>query len=135
MVQFAGVARDAGLARFTWLAGLAELTAPGCWAYGAQGFTSGLANVAPQLSLGLLASLQSGDRAGALRVWNDCRRFEELRAADSSADNVSVVKEALAQLELARRDVRPPSRLLPDPVREEISKILAGWGLHAEDGQ
>jgi 4-hydroxy-tetrahydrodipicolinate synthase len=135
MVQFAGVARDAGLARFTWLAGLAELTAPGCWAYGAQGFTSGLANVAPQLSLGLLASLRSGDHAGALRIWNDCRRFEELRAADSSADNVSVVKEALAQLELARRDVRPPSRLLPDPVREEISKILAGWGLHAEDVQ
>ena len=46
--SFAGVARDAGLARFTWLAGLAELTAPGCWAYGARGFTSGLANVAPQ---------------------------------------------------------------------------------------
>jgi 4-hydroxy-tetrahydrodipicolinate synthase len=135
MVQLAGVARDAALGRFTGLAGLAELTAPGCWAYGAQGFTSGLANVAPQLSLGLLASLRSGDHAGALRVWNDCRRFEELRAADSSADNVSVVKEALAQLELARRDVRPPSRLLPDPVRGEISKILAGWGLHAEDGQ
>src|SRR4029077_5631072 len=77
LVQFATVARDAGLDRFTWLAGLAELTAPGCWAYGATGFTSGLANVAPQLSLGLLASLQSGDHAGALRVWNDCRRFEE----------------------------------------------------------
>ena len=42
-----GMRLDAGLARFTWLAGLAELTAPGCWAYGARGFTSGLANVAP----------------------------------------------------------------------------------------
>ena len=29
-----------------------------------------------------------------------------------------MVKEALAQLGLARRDIRPPSRLLPDPVRE-----------------
>ena len=48
-----------------------------------------------------------------MKAWELTRRFEELRAADSSADNVSVVKEALAQLGLCRRDVRPPSRLLP----------------------
>ena len=63
MVQFAGVARDAGLARFTWLAGLAELTAPGCWTYGAQGFTSGLANVAPQ-AVGRHAGLAAQRRPG-----------------------------------------------------------------------
>jgi 4-hydroxy-tetrahydrodipicolinate synthase len=68
-------------------------------------------------------------------VWGECRAFEELRAADSSADNVSVVKEALAQLGLSRRDVRPPSRLLPGEIRDEIGKILAGWGLEAQDGQ
>jgi 4-hydroxy-tetrahydrodipicolinate synthase len=135
LVGFAGVARDAGLARFTWLAGLAELTAPGCWAYGARGFTSGLANVAPRLSVGMLEALQSGDHPGALRIWADCRAFEELRAADSSADNVSVVKEALAQLGLARRDVRPPSRLLPHEIRAEIGKILASWGLDPQEEQ
>ncbi|HUY46409.1 MAG TPA: dihydrodipicolinate synthase family protein [Streptosporangiaceae bacterium] len=134
-VQFAGVARDAGLDRFTWLAGLAELTAPGCWAYGARGFTSGLVNVAPRLSLGMLEALRGGDAAGAMKLWEECRAFEELRAVDSSADNVSVVKEALAQLGLSRRDVRPPSRLLPEAVRDEIGKILAGWGLEAQDGQ
>ena len=134
MVGFAGVARDAGLARFTWLAGLAELTAPGCWAYGARGFTSGLANVAPRISVGMLEALRSGDHPGAQRLWAECRAFEELRAADSSADNVSVVKEALAQLGLARRDVRPPSRLLPDEIRAEIGKILASWGLETLDG-
>jgi len=132
LVQFATVARDAGLDRFTWLAGLAELTAPGCWAYGATGFTSGLANVAPALSLALLAALRGGDAASARNLWQECRPFEELRAANGSADNVSVVKEALAQLGLARRDVRPPSRLLPDPIREQIAKILAGWGLDAQ---
>ena len=131
MVRFAGVARDAGLARFTWLAGLAELTAPGCWAYGARGFTSGLANVAPRISVGMLEALQSGDHPGALRLWAECRAFEELRAADSSADNVSVVKEALAQLGLCRRDVRPPSRGLPGPVRAQIAEILADWGMEA----
>jgi 4-hydroxy-tetrahydrodipicolinate synthase len=128
-VQFAAVARDAGLDRFTWLAGLAELTAPGCWTYGARGFTSGLVNVAPKLSIGMLYTLRGGDWDGAMKIWEACRAFEDLRAADASADNVSVVKEALAQLGLARRDVRPPSRLLPDPIRDEIGKILAGWGL------
>jgi 4-hydroxy-tetrahydrodipicolinate synthase len=135
LIRFAAVASDAGLDRFTWLAGAAELTAPGCWAYGARGFTSGLVNVAPQLSLGMLDALRGGNFAGALKVWGECRAFEELRAADSSADNVSVVKEALAQLGLSRRDVRPPSRLLPEEIRDEIGKILAGWGLEAQDGQ
>lgn len=128
-VRFAAVARDAGLDRFTWLAGLAELTAPACWASGARGFTSGLVNVAPGLSLAMLDALRGGDFASAMKTWDLCRAFEELRAADSSADNVSVVKEALAQLGLCRPDVRPPSRLLPPAVKQEVKQILTGWGL------
>ena len=132
-VRFAAVARDAGLDRFTWLAGLAELTAPACWTAGARGFTSGLVNVAPGLSLSMLEALRNGDAAGAMKAWDLCRPFEELRAADSSADNVSVVKEALAQLGLCRADVRPPSHRVPEEVRGQISGILAGWGLSAGD--
>jgi len=128
-VQFAGVARDAGLDRFTWLAGLAELTAPACWTAGARGFTSGLVNVAPGLSLSMLESLRGGDMAGAMKAWEDCRPFEELRAADSSADNVSVVKEALAQLGLCRPDVRPPGHRVSEEVRAQIAEILADWDL------
>ncbi len=45
--RFAAVAADAGAGRFTWVAGLAELHAPGYFAVGATGFTSGLANVDP----------------------------------------------------------------------------------------
>jgi len=128
-VQFAGVARDAGLDRFTWLAGLAELTAPACWASGARGFTSGLANVAPGLALSMLESLRGGDIAGAMKAWEACRPFEELRAADSSAGNVSVVKEALAQLGLCRPDVRPPGHRVPGEVGAQIARILADWAL------
>ena len=128
-VQFAAVARDAGLDRFTWLAGLAELTAPACWASGARGFTSGLANVAPGLALSMLESLRGGDIAGAMKAWEACRPFEELRAADSSAGNVSVVKEALAQLGLCRRDVRPPGHRVPGEVGAQIARILADWAL------
>ncbi|MDQ2813923.1 MAG: dihydrodipicolinate synthase family protein [Actinomycetota bacterium] len=127
--KFAAVARDAGLDRFTWLAGAAELTAPAYWAAGAHAFTSGLANVSPHLALSMLGALRANDFAAAMRVWESVRRFEELRAADSSADNVSVVKEALAQLGLCRADVRPPSRPLPANIKAEIAQILLSWGM------
>ncbi|HEX4790221.1 MAG TPA: dihydrodipicolinate synthase family protein [Actinospica sp.] len=127
-VRFASVAMDAGPGRFEWVAGLAELAAPGYFAVGATGFTSGLVNVAPAVSLDLYAHLAAGDFAAARGIWTLIRPFEELRAADSSADNVSVVKEALAQLGLCRADVRPPSRTLPRQVRDHIEAILASWG-------
>jgi 4-hydroxy-tetrahydrodipicolinate synthase len=126
---FAAVARDAGIDRFTWLAGAAELTAPAYWACGANGFTSGLANVTPALPLAMLDALRGNDFGAAMKVWEKARRFEELRLADASADNVSVVKEALAQLGLCRADVRPPSRPLPADVKDEIRVILTSWGL------
>jgi len=126
---FAAVARDAGIDRFTWLAGAAELTAPAYWACGAHGFTSGLANVTPELPLAMLDALRANDFGQAMKIWDKARRFEELRLADAGADNVSVVKEALAQLGLCRADVRPPSRPLPPRVKDEIRVILTSWGL------
>jgi 4-hydroxy-tetrahydrodipicolinate synthase len=127
--RFASVARDAGLDRLTWLAGAAELTAPAFWAVGARGFTSGLANVSPALALSMLQALRENDFQAAMQAWEGARRFEELRLADGSADNVSVVKEAMAQLGLCRPDVRPPSRPLPAAIKEEISGILTAWGM------
>ena len=128
-VRFASVARDAGLDRFVWLAGLAELSAPGYWVSGAVGFTSGLANVVPALSLELLADLRDGNFPAAMRVWERIRPFEELRAEGESANNVSVVKAALAHLGLCRADVRPPSRPLDAATTARIAGLLAGWGV------
>jgi 4-hydroxy-tetrahydrodipicolinate synthase len=128
-IRFAAVARDAGLDRLTWLAGAAELTAPVFWAAGAHGFTSGLANVSPALALAMLQALRENDFGAAMQAWQTARRFEELRLANGSADNVSVVKEALAQLGLCRADVRPPSRSLPDDIKAEIDGILTSWGM------
>ncbi|MES4891902.1 dihydrodipicolinate synthase family protein [Streptomyces sp. NPDC096012] len=125
--RFAGFARDAGLDRFVWVAGLAEPYAPSYFSAGATGFTSGLVNVAPAVSLTMLEALRSGDHPAAMRVWERIRRFEELRAAHGSANNVTVVKEALAALGLCRRDVRPPSRTLPEDERAEVAAIAAAW--------
>ncbi len=126
-VRFAAVARDAGLDRFAWICGLAEPYTPSYWAMGATGFTSGLVNVAPRLSAALLGMLRAGDFRAAMTSWESIREFEELRADDDSSDNVSVVKEALAQLGLAARDVRPPSRLLPPDRRDQIASLIARW--------
>ncbi|RZQ60625.1 dihydrodipicolinate synthase family protein [Amycolatopsis suaedae] len=128
-VRFATVAGDAGRDRFVWIAGLAELSAPGYFAVGATGFTSGLVNVAPALPAELLAALRAGDTAAATRVWDLIRPFEQLRADGDSENNVSVVKEALAQLGICRRDVRPPSRVLGESGRAGVGALLATWGL------
>jgi 4-hydroxy-tetrahydrodipicolinate synthase len=110
--------------RIAWVCGLAEAWAPFFWAGGARGFTSGLVNVAPEVSVELLDRLRDGDREGALRVWGRLRPLEEMRAAAGNADNVSVVKEALAQLGLCGRTVRPPITDLPDPARAQVTENL-----------
>jgi len=127
--RFGAVARDAGAERFTWLAGLAELSAPGYFALGATGFTSGLVNVAPKLSLEMLDALRAGDQPTVMKVWEHIDRSRSCGPRTPSADNVSVVKEALARLGLCRRDVRPPSRLLPATVAAEVEAVLHVWGL------
>ncbi|WP_030318532.1 dihydrodipicolinate synthase family protein [Streptomyces sp. NRRL B-3229] len=127
--RFAAFARDAGLERFVWVAGLAEPYAPSYFSAGATGFTSGLVNVAPAVSLNMIEALRSGDFPAAMKVWEQIRRFEELRAANGSADNVTVVKEALASLGLCRRQVRPPSRELSESERAEVAAIAAGWAI------
>ena len=110
-----------------WIAGLAESYAPSYWQAGARAFTSGLVNVAPAVSLELLEALRRGDATETESVWRRIRSFEHLRARDRSADNVSVVKEAMHQLGLCARDVRPPSAVLSDVARVEVRAALEGW--------
>lgn len=124
-VHFAAVRADAGGDRLLWIAGLAEPYAPSYWQAGARGFTSGLANVAPGVALDLLAALRAGN--GVEEAWLRVRRFEELRARGGAADNVAVVKEALHQRGLCRRDVRPPGHVLGPDAAAEVAAAIAGW--------
>src|SRR6266511_6339606 len=65
----------------------------------------------------------------ALPIWRRLRPFEEMRARRANALNVSVVKEALAQLGLCRPDVRPPITPLTEAERAEVGTILADLGV------
>ena len=125
--QFARIRDLAGADRFVWIAGLAEPYALSYAAHGATGFTSGLVNVNPELSLALRDALRNGDYSLAGLLLARISRFEEMRAEHRSANNVSVVKEALAQLDLCDRSIRPPSREVDDSDRTEIAEILADW--------
>jgi 4-hydroxy-tetrahydrodipicolinate synthase len=110
-----------------WIAGLAESYAPAYWQGGARAFTSGLVNVVPEVSLRLLEALRRGDSAAVESLWRGIRQFEHLRARNRSADNVSVVKEAMHQLGLCRSEVRPPSAALDEAARAEVRESIAAW--------
>jgi 4-hydroxy-tetrahydrodipicolinate synthase len=103
--------------------------APFFWVGGAQGFTSGLANVHPPLAFEMFDALKAGDTAKAMKVWARIKPFEDLRARGNNANNVPVVKEALAQLGECERRVRPPISDLSESERAQVTAILADWGL------
>ncbi|MBD3008911.1 dihydrodipicolinate synthase family protein [Streptomyces sp. 5-10] len=110
-----------------WIAGLAESYAPAYWQAGARAFTSGLVNIAPAVSLRMLTALRDEDYGTAARVWRRIRHFEELRARDDAAHNVSVVKEAMHRIGLCRRDVRPPSHPVSPALAREVAESMAPW--------
>ena len=123
----AQMVRTAGDRPVVWLCGLAETWAPFFWPAGASGFTSGLVNVEPELSLAMLAHLRAGDQEAAMDLWWRLKPFEDLRARDRSALNVSVVKEALAQRGLCSAAVRPPISPLAEADRETVRGTLRDW--------
>ena len=110
-----------------WLAGLAEPYALSYAAHGADGFTSGLVGINPKLSLTLRDLLRAGDFLSAQTLLRRIAPFENMRAADNSGNNVSAVKEALCQLGLCDRAIRPPSHAVGAIERAQIHEILQQW--------
>ena len=129
-LQFAAVVaavagESTGAPRLAWVCGLAEGWAPFFWPGGAVGFTSGLVNVDAAPSFQLLHALRAGDYGTAMAIWRRVKPFEDLRARRNAANNVPVVKEALAQLGICDREVRPPISVVPDAERREVAELLA----------
>jgi len=123
-LQFASTVAAVGENALAWVCGLAEGWAPFFWPGGAQGFTSGLVNLTTSYSFEMLRALQEGDYPGAMAVWRRVKPFEDLRARRSAANNVPVVKEAMAQLGICGRTVRPPISEVPDAEKDEVTALL-----------
>lgn len=128
-LHFGNTVQAVGLERLAWVCGVAESWAPFFWPAGACGFTSGLVNLTTELSLGLQTALEMGDNARAMALWAQVRPFEELRARHHNGNNVSVVKEAMAQLDLCRATVRPPISEISEHEKKEVSDVLVTLGL------
>ncbi|PWS34885.1 dihydrodipicolinate synthase family protein [Falsiroseomonas bella] len=111
-----------------WICGLAEPWAPPMTALGARGFTSGVINVAPHLSMRVLRALQRGDMEDANAAIAAIAPFEALRAAEGNGANVSVVKAALALAGEAVGPARPPAAWpLPAAALDALKAVMAAW--------
>ncbi|PDT81236.1 dihydrodipicolinate synthase family protein [Sinorhizobium sp. BJ1] len=115
-----------------YVCGLAESWAPAFTAAGARGFTSGLVNVAPELSLRVHSALESGDFAAARQILALIEPFERMRTKYRNGANVTVVKEAVSMTGLAVGSVRLPGlpRLEPED-RASLAQLLETWKLDA----
>jgi 4-hydroxy-tetrahydrodipicolinate synthase len=115
-----------------WICGSAEMWAPFFFMAGADGFTSGLVNVDTKRSAQMLRALKDKQYQEAMRIWNDVRPFEELRAKHDNGNNVSVVKEAMKQIGLSNGIVRAPIASLTEEEIYELRNTLMNWGLITE---
>jgi 4-hydroxy-tetrahydrodipicolinate synthase len=84
-----------------WVNGLAEPLAPSFYLEGAEGFTAGVSNFAPQLGLELFAALERGDSERALALRDRTVPFQRLRSEPGArnefpgANSVPAVKYGL----------------------------------------
>lgn len=112
----------------TWICGLAESWAPPFYALGGKGFTSGLVNVAPELSLSVWRALEAGDYVTARAYVDRIAPFEIMRTKYRNGANVTVVKEALrlrgAQVGAVRLPGLPE---LDEADRRALGAVLNDW--------
>ncbi|BAT61550.1 putative 5-dehydro-4-deoxyglucarate dehydratase [Variibacter gotjawalensis] len=113
-----------------WVGGLAETWAPPLYAVGARGFTSGLINVRPDLSVTIHAALDKGDYAQAMTLIASMEEFEAIRAEEQNGTNVTAVKSALQLMGNDCGPTRPPSAWpLTDKQQARLRTLLASWEL------
>ncbi|KAA0971953.1 dihydrodipicolinate synthase family protein [Aureimonas fodinaquatilis] len=111
-----------------WICGLAEGWAAPFYAVGARGFTSGLVNVAPALSLATWNALEAGDYAKAREIVDQIGTFEELRTRYENGTNVTVVKEAMMIMGADVGPVRLPGLpRLEEKDRLTLETLIASW--------
>lgn len=114
--------------RLTWVNGMAEaLAAPYC-AAGAQAMTSGIVNIAPNLSRAVWEASAAGDWAAAQRLVAKLRPLIRLRERRRGYQ-IAVIKEAMNLLGRPGGMVRSPLTPLTPDDRCELRTALGNLGL------
>jgi 4-hydroxy-tetrahydrodipicolinate synthase len=110
-----------------WSCGSAERFAPFYFLAGAEAFTSGLCNFAPQITKRMFDALKKKDFAEAMRIQKMVTPFEDLREGRGSANNVPIVKAAMDHMELKGGRCRPPIHSLSSRERLATISIISEW--------
>jgi 5-dehydro-4-deoxyglucarate dehydratase len=114
--------------RLTWVNGMAEaLAAPYC-AAGAQAMTSGIVNIAPDLSRAVWEASAAGQWAEARQLVARLRPLIRLRERRRGYQ-IAVIKEAMNLLGQPGGEVRSPLTPLTAEDRRELRAALVGLGL------
>lgn len=117
----------AGTKRGVLICGTAELWAPFFGMCGADGFTSGLGNAFPSLTVAMRDALERGDYSKASRVRALAYEFESLRAEDNAAKNVPAVRSAMALAGFATGRPRLPLTPLTPADENRVKAIWRSW--------
>jgi 4-hydroxy-tetrahydrodipicolinate synthase len=104
--------------------GTAERFAPFFMLAGATGYTSGLGNIVPRLTLAMHAALKAGNYPEAMRILGIVRPIEDFRALAGDSFNISAIKAALQIAGWNFGPVRPPQRKLTATETAQLRRIL-----------
>jgi 5-dehydro-4-deoxyglucarate dehydratase len=115
--------------RLLWLAGVGDDMVDDYFAAGAEGYTSSLSNLMPQLSYDLYDAASQG-RAAELQelMLGKVYPMYELRGKRKGYE-VSTIKTAMAMLGMPAGPVRPPLVELTPDERQQIAATLEQIGL------
>jgi 4-hydroxy-tetrahydrodipicolinate synthase len=111
-----------------WINGGAELSAPAMALEGAEGFTTGIGNFVPELSLSLMDALREGDWQRAQRTRDLATPLQRLRqetGEDNSipgANSVGVVKHGMEVAGFAGGAVREPNSELGADDKQRVKQ-------------
>ncbi len=113
--------------KIVWSCGTAERFAPFFFLAGAEAFTSGLCNFAPQVSSRMFNALRKRDFAEAMKVQKMITPLEDLREGRGKANNVPIVKAAMDHIGLKGGLCRPPIHPLSDEERQATIDVISKW--------
>jgi dihydrodipicolinate synthase/N-acetylneuraminate lyase len=92
-----------------------------------RGFTAGLANVPPDLALGIWEVVSMRDWALLEERVRRVLPFELLRNTNGGRYNVAIVKAALAWQGIDAGDVRPPCAPPDSSTSRDLFSVLQFW--------
>lgn len=104
--------------------GIAERYAPAFALAGVRGYTSGLGNLCPRLTLAMHRALAAGDFTEAHRLLAVVRPIEDYRARAGDSYNISMLKFGLTLTGHDFGPPRPPQRRLTESEQAEVRRLL-----------